>query len=155
MTRTFIFAAPTAQLNSALFFFFFLKVQRKPEHSASIQFLQLPKQSLTLRSSGSMAELPPTWRRRDWACTELTLLQRCRPCIAISRTWLAAFSSCAHNSSPRLLGNLLMVQSSLNSNKLFQTSRSESALLIVMSLPHFLDYPDEFTLLGASPTAPN
>lgn len=53
----------------------FLKVQRKPEHSASIQFLQLSKQSLILCFSGLMAGLPLTWRRQDWACTKLTLLQ--------------------------------------------------------------------------------
>lgn len=77
-------------------------------------------------------------------------------CIAIRRTSLAAFSSCVPNSSPRLMGNPRIARSSLkNSGKLFQTPKSERALLVAMSLSQFFDYPDEFTVLVTSPTAPN
>lgn len=57
----------------------------------------------------------------------------------IRRTSLTAFSKSVSNSSPRLMGNLRMAQSSLkNSGKLFQTPKSERALLASMSLSQFI-----------------
>lgn len=57
----------------------------------------------------------------------------------IKRTSLSDFSKCLSNSSPRLMGKPTMAQRSLkNSGKLFQTPKSERALLVAMSLSQFI-----------------
>lgn len=106
---TFIFVAPTAQLNSV-----FLESTEEARtqciNTVSTTFKTEPDPVLLWVDGRAPTDLEEARLSLYKAHIASTLDQQC---INISWTWLTAFSSCARNSSPRLLGNLLMVWSSL------------------------------------------
>lgn len=89
-------AASTAQLNSVHFFGSPKEARPQCINAASMTYRTEPDPALLLVNGRAPTDLEKTRLGLYSACTPLMLSQQC---IAISRMWLAALSSCALNSS--------------------------------------------------------